>query len=57
MRKMIIEISFGLVGGLNFTLEKSWDVFKSVMIKYPQATWEKIVDMKKGIGKYIVEIR
>ena len=53
---MIIEISFGLVGGLNFTLEKSWEIFKDIMTKYPQATWEKIADMKKGIGKYIVEI-
>jgi len=53
---MIIEISFGLAGGVNFALEKSWDIIKDIMIKYPQATWEKIVDLKKGVGKYIIQI-
>ena len=54
--KMIIEVSFGLVGGINFGLEKSWRVVEGLMRKYPQATWKKMVDWKKGEGKYIVEI-
>lgn len=53
---MIIEISFGLVGGINFGLERSWDIIKDIMKKYPQATWRKIINRKKGEGKYIVEI-
>lgn len=53
---MIIEISFGLVGGINFGLERSWNIVKDVMIKYPHAVWRKVVDVKKGVGKYIVEI-
>jgi len=53
---VIIELSFGLAGGVNFALEKSWNIVKDIMIKYPQATWKKITDMKKGVGKYIVEI-
>lgn len=53
---MIIEISFGLMGGLNFGLEKSWGTIKGIMTKYPHAVWRKVVDVKKGIGKYIVEI-
>lgn len=53
---MIIEISFGLVGGMNFGLEKSWSLIKDLMVKYPQATWKKITDRKKGVGKYVVEI-
>lgn len=53
---MILEISFGLIGGVNFGLEKSWTLIKDIMIKYPQATWEKITDKKKGLGKYIIEI-
>tara|TARA_Y100000034_G_C6871247_1_gene397800 strand:- start:607 stop:771 length:165 start_codon:yes stop_codon:yes gene_type:complete len=53
---MIIEVSFGLAGGINFALEKSWNIVKDIMIKYPQATWKKITDFKKGSGKYIVEI-
>ncbi len=55
-RVMIIEISFGLVGGINFGLEKSWGVIKNIMAKYPYATWEKIVDLKKGIGRYVIKI-
>ena len=53
---MIIEISFGLAGGVNFALEKSWGVIDTLIKKYPQATWKKIVNRKKGKGKYIVEI-
>ena len=53
---MIIEISFGLAGGVNFALEKSWNIIKDIMTKYPQATWSKITDLKKGVGKYIVEV-
>ena len=53
---MIIEVSFGLVGGLNFGLEKSYDIIKDIVTKYPRATWKKMVDVKKGIGKYIIEI-
>ena len=53
---MILEISFGLAGGLNFGLEKSLSLIKDIMIKYPQATWRKIVDRKKGVGKYIIEV-
>jgi len=53
---MIIEISFGLVGGLNFGLEKSFGLIKNITMKYPHAVWKKVVDVKKGIGKYIVEI-
>ena len=53
---MILEVSFGLVGGLNFALEESWGLIKNIMVKYPHATWKKIIDRKKGVGKYIVEI-
>lgn len=53
---MIIEVSFGLVGGINFGLEKSWKVIEGLMKRYPQATWRKIIDWKKCRGKYIVEI-
>jgi hypothetical protein len=53
---VIIEISFGLVGGINFGLEKSWGVVSDLLRKYPYATWTKIVNWKKGRGKYIVEI-
>jgi len=53
---MILEISFGLIGGVNFGLEKSWDLIKSIITKYPQATWIRIVNRKKGKGKYIIEI-
>ncbi|MDP3026090.1 MAG: hypothetical protein Q8N63_00130 [Nanoarchaeota archaeon] len=53
---MIIEISFGLVGGINFGLEKSWEMIHDILKKYPYATWTKIVNWKKGKGKYIVEI-
>ena len=53
---MIIELSFVMVGGVNFGLEKSWKTVESIMKKYPHATWRKIVNMKKGVGKYIVRI-
>ena len=53
---MIIEVSFGLVGGINFALEGSWNLIRDIISKYPHATWEKIIDIKKGIGKYIVKI-
>ena len=53
---MIIEVSFGLVGGVNFGLEKSWNTVENLIRKYPHATWKKIVNWKKGKGKYIVEI-
>lgn len=53
---MIIELSFVMVGGANLALEKKWGAIEKLMRKYPQATWKKIVDYKKGCGKYIVEI-
>ena len=45
---MILEISFGLIGGVNFGLEESWGLIKNILSKYPHATWRKKVDMKKG---------
>jgi hypothetical protein len=53
---MIIEISFAVVGGLNFGLERSWNRVKDILTKYPSATWKKILN-RKGEGKYIVEIK
>ena len=53
---MIIEISFGLIGGVNFGLEKYWKVIESILIKYPGATWKKIINQKRGVGKYIIRI-
>ena len=53
---MILEISFGLIGGINFGLEDSWDLIKNIISKYPGATWKKIIDLKKGKGKYVVKI-
>jgi hypothetical protein len=52
---MIIEISFCLIGGINFGLERSWDLVKSLVNKYPEAVWKKEID-EKGSGKYIIEI-
>ena len=52
---MIFEISFGLMGGVNLGLEKSWGLIKNILAKYPGATWKKIVD-RRGRGKYVVEI-
>jgi len=53
---VIIEISFVVVGGINFGLERSWRMVDDLIKKYPHATWKKIVNWKKGRGKYIVEI-
>lgn len=53
---MIIEVSFGLVGGVNFALEKSWEIVNDLIKKYPYATWNKIINRKEGKGKYIIEI-
>jgi hypothetical protein len=53
---MILELSFVLVGGANLGLEKYWPQIEKLMKKYPGATWKKVVDWKKGKGKYIIEI-
>lgn len=53
---MIIELSFAFVGGANLALEKRWGLIEEIIKNYPQATWKKIIDWKKGKGKYIVEI-
>lgn len=53
---MIYEISFALIGGLNFGLEKSWKLVEELIRKYPGATWKKRVNWKKGKGSYIVEV-
>ena len=53
---MIIELSFALAGGVNFGLEKRYSIIEDIMKKYPHATWKKVVDWKKGIGKYVVKI-
>jgi len=53
---VIIEISFGLAGGVNFGLEKCWGMINDLLRKYPCATWTKIINRKKSKGKYIVEI-
>ncbi len=53
---MIIELSFAVVGGANLALESSWKIIETLLKKYPQATWRKIVNWKNGRGKYIVEI-
>ena len=54
--KMIYELSFVLAGGVNLGLERSWKIIESLMKRYPHATWKKIIDWKKGQGKYIVEV-
>jgi len=54
---MIYEISFAIVGGMNLGLEKSWKMIDSLIKRYPHATWKKIINWKKGRGKYIVEIK
>ncbi|MFA5173869.1 MAG: hypothetical protein WC438_01685 [Candidatus Pacearchaeota archaeon] len=51
---MIIELSFAMVGGINFGLERSWNLVREIMSKYPNAVWRKV--MGKNKGKYIVEI-
>ena len=50
---MILEISFGLVGGINFGLEKSWDLIKGIIMKYPHATWTKIINKKKRLFPFV----
>ena len=49
---MIIKLSFALVGGLNFGLEKSWKIVEGLIKKYPHATWKKMINWKKGKGEY-----
>jgi len=53
---MIFEIPFVLVGGMNLSLEHSWEFIKSLLDKYPNANWKKIINKKKEKGKYIVKI-
>ncbi|MBD3253005.1 hypothetical protein GF386_04695 [Candidatus Pacearchaeota archaeon] len=53
---MIIEMTFAMVGGINLGLEKKWGFIEILLKKYPHATWKKIVNRKKGVGKYVVEI-
>lgn len=53
---MIIRLSFALIGGVNFGLEKSWKLVEHLMQKYPGATWKKIINWKKGRGEYIIII-
>jgi len=53
---MILELSFALAGGANLGLERSWNLVENIMKKYPQATWKKIVNWKKGVGKYVIVI-
>jgi hypothetical protein len=53
---MIIELTYKIKGGTNLALEKSWGLIKTLMIKYPSATWKKITDVEKGVGKYIIII-
>ena len=54
--KMKIEVSFGLTQGINFGLEKSWQIIDSLIKKYPKAYWRRTVNKRKGRGKYIVEV-
>ena len=51
---MIYEISFALIGGINFGLEKSWRLVDELIKKYPDATWKRKINWKKGKGRYIV---
>ncbi len=53
---MRIEVSFGLVGGLNFGLEKSWEIVEGLLKKYPKAYWRKRVNKRKQKGKYVIEV-
>jgi hypothetical protein len=53
---MIIEISFAIIGGLNLGLERSWELVKDLLEKYPNASWRKRINKRKKRGKYIVEI-
>jgi len=56
LAKMIIRINFGLAGGLNFALEKSYSIIQEIMKKYPQATWKRTINRRKENGSYIIEI-
>jgi hypothetical protein len=51
---MIIEVSCMLVGGLNFGLEKSWDLISDLIKKYPDARWHK--SLEQNPAKYYIEI-
>lgn len=53
---MIIELSFAVVGGVNFGLERSWNIVDNLLKKYPHATWKRMINLKKGFGKYVVRI-
>ena len=53
--KVIYEISFALVGGINFGLERSWKLVEDIINKYPNATWKKKINWKKKKGRYIVD--
>lgn len=46
-----------MIGGVNFGLEKSWNIVKGLMQKYPNASWKKIVNIRKKRCKYLVEIK
>jgi hypothetical protein len=52
---VIFEISFALVGGINFGLEKSWRLVEQIIKKYPEATWKRKVNQKKKKGTYIID--
>ena len=55
---MIIELTFAIANGLNKNLEKehSWKIIENLIKRYPDATWKRIINLKRGIGKYIVQI-
>ena len=52
---MIYEVSFALIGGINFGLEKSWKMIEELIKKYPDATWRKKINWKKKEGRYIID--
>ena len=52
---MIYEVSFALIGGINFGLEKSWKIIEELIKKYPNATWKRKINWKKKKGRYIVD--
>ncbi|MEM0465130.1 MAG: hypothetical protein QXW97_00310 [Candidatus Pacearchaeota archaeon] len=54
---MIIKLSFVLIGGANLALEKKWGIIEHIIKNYPQATWRKIVNWKKGVVKYIIDLK
>jgi len=55
---MIIELTFAIVNGVNRNLEKehSWRIIENLIKRYPDATWKRIINLKHGIGKYIIQI-